>query len=71
MPAIRGRASWHDHLVPFAGAYLVVATGTAIRLDGLVRLHVPDLDVVDVVKHGRSYGTDSWTGFWSNGQTGS
>jgi hypothetical protein len=71
MPAIRGRDSWHDYLVPFAGAYLVVAAGTAIRLHGLVRLHVPDLDVVDVVTHGRSYRTDSWTDSWSHAQTGS
>jgi hypothetical protein len=59
MPAIGGRGSWHDHLMPFAGADLVVATGTAIRLHSLVRLHMPDLDVVEVVKHGHSYGTDS------------
>jgi hypothetical protein len=48
--------------VSFARSDLVIATGTAIRLDGLVRLHVPNLDVVDVVEHGPSYGTDSWTG---------
>ena len=59
MPAVRGRGTRHDHLVAFAGADLVVATGTAVRLHGFVRLHVPDLDVVAVVKHGRSYGTDS------------
>jgi hypothetical protein len=49
----------------------VVATWAAIDLRGFVRLHVPYLDVVDVVKHGRSYGTDSWRGSWSSGQTGS
>jgi len=59
MPALRGRGAWHDDLVSFAGADLVVATGTAVRLHCFVRLHVPDLDVVAVVKHGRSYGTDS------------
>ena len=59
MPAIHGRVPWHDHLVSFAGADLVVATGTAVGLHGLVGLHVPDLDVVAVVKHGRRYGTDS------------
>ncbi len=59
MAAIGGRSTWHDDLVSFAGADLVVAAGTAIRLHGLVRLHVPDLDVVDVVEHGPGYGTDS------------
>jgi hypothetical protein len=68
MPALRGRGARHDHLVPFAGADLVVATGTSIRLRSLVRLHVPDLDVIDVVEHGRSHGTDPGTGFWSSGQ---
>jgi hypothetical protein len=32
----------------------VVATGAAVGLHGFVRLHVPHLDVVDVVEHGRS-----------------
>ncbi len=59
VPALRGRGARHDDLVPFPGADLVIATGTSICLDGLVRLHVPHLDVIDVVEHGRSYGTDS------------
>ncbi len=38
-----------DHLVALAGADLVVAPGTAVRLHRLVRLHVADLDRVGVI----------------------
>ena len=44
--AILGRVARHDDLVSFALADLVVAAGAAIFLFGLVRLHVPHLDVV-------------------------
>ena len=54
MPAILGRVARHHDLVTLAGPDLVIAAGTAIRLVGLVRLHVPHLDLVVVVgKHQR------------------
>src|SRR5690242_18021298 len=44
VPAIVGRVERDHDLVSLAGADLVVATRTAVRLVGLVRLHVPHFD---------------------------
>ena len=48
MPAKVGRVERHDDLVPEPRLDLVVAAGAPVGLDGLVRLHVPDLDGVAV-----------------------
>jgi hypothetical protein len=44
-PQIR-RVDRHDDLVALAGTDLVIATGAAVHLRRLVRLHVPDLELV-------------------------
>jgi hypothetical protein len=46
VPAQIGRVAWHDDFVPFAFADLVVATGAAVGLRRLVRMHVANFDVV-------------------------
>src|SRR5262249_52893243 len=46
VPPLLWRAARHHHLVTEAGRDLVIAARAAIRLHGLVRLHVLDLDVV-------------------------
>jgi len=43
-PVVR-RVERHYDLVPLAGTDLVIAAGAAVRLVGLVRLDVPDLDL--------------------------
>ena len=49
VPPILGRVERDDDLMPFSGADLVVAPGAAVRLVGLVRLHVPHLDPARLV----------------------
>jgi hypothetical protein len=44
--AVFGVLARDHHLVAFADAYLVVAAGTAVRLVGLIRLDMTDVDVV-------------------------
>jgi hypothetical protein len=46
VPAQIGRVAWHDDLVSFAFADLVIASGAAVGLRRLVRMHVADFDVV-------------------------
>ena len=48
VPAKVGRVERHDNFVPEPRLDLVVAAGAPVGLDGLVRLHVPDLDGVAV-----------------------
>jgi hypothetical protein len=48
VPAKVGRVERHDDLVSEPRLDLVVAAGAPVGLDGLVRLHVPDLDGVAV-----------------------
>lgn len=43
MTAIAGRIAWDDDDVSLADAYLVIAAGATVRLDGLVGLDAPDL----------------------------
>lgn len=50
-PLVR-RITRHHHFVTEARRYLVIASGAAVRLDRLIRLHVLDLElVVSVVGH--------------------
>ena len=44
MAPILGRVAWDHHFVPEPGRDLVVASGAAVRLDRLVRMHVAHLD---------------------------
>ena len=48
MAAQIGRVERHDDLVPGSGPDLVVAARAAVRLHRLVRLDVPDLDLVEL-----------------------
>jgi hypothetical protein len=52
VPAQIGRVDGHDDLMAFAGADLVIASGTPVRLRRLVRMDVPDFDVVVRGGHG-------------------
>lgn len=49
MAALARIAPRHDDLVTFTGTDVVVAARAPVRLLGLVRLHVADVDVVGVV----------------------
>jgi hypothetical protein len=57
VPAVAGCKPGHDDFVTLTNSDLVIATGAAILLDGLVRLHVPHVYIVEIAVHGGMYGT--------------
>ena len=48
MPAIVGGVAGNDHFMTLARANVVITAGASVRLHRVIRLHVPDIDLIVV-----------------------